>query len=310
MGVESKGTELLQDLLQKTSRTFALSIPVLPDPTRREVAVAYLLFRVADTLEDATLWGPERMVAELGRFMDLLDRPSAESAQRLASSWADDPPLEHDGYLELLRELPQVMSICQELRPEAGELVRRHTGRTSRLMADFVGKRERDRELRLDDLPELRDYCYAVAGIVGEMLTELFLLERESLRPIAGRLRERASTFGEALQLVNILKDAAGDAVEGRRFLPPEIDPAEVFALARDDLASAGDYIGLLQEAGADRGLVEFCALPVLLARATLDRVERDGPGSKITREEVAAIVATLGQALDAGRPAVAPPTA
>ena len=52
----------IEDLLLKTSRTFALSIPMLPEPTRREVGVAYLLFRIADTLEDATLWTPERQV--------------------------------------------------------------------------------------------------------------------------------------------------------------------------------------------------------------------------------------------------------
>ena len=32
----------LLDLLEKTSRTFALSIPVLPEPTRKEVTLAYL----------------------------------------------------------------------------------------------------------------------------------------------------------------------------------------------------------------------------------------------------------------------------
>jgi len=41
-------------LLQKTSRTFALAIPLLPEPTRTAVGAAYLLFRVADTFEDAT----------------------------------------------------------------------------------------------------------------------------------------------------------------------------------------------------------------------------------------------------------------
>jgi len=46
----------LRDLFQKTSRTFALSIPVLPEPKNREVMIAYLLFRIADTLEDAAHW--------------------------------------------------------------------------------------------------------------------------------------------------------------------------------------------------------------------------------------------------------------
>ena len=48
----------VNDLLVKTSRTFALAIPLLPEPTRREVGLAYLLFRIADTFEDATAWTP------------------------------------------------------------------------------------------------------------------------------------------------------------------------------------------------------------------------------------------------------------
>jgi hypothetical protein len=37
----------------------------------------------------------------------------------------------------------------------------------------------------------------------------------------------------------------------------------------------------------------------VLLARATLDQVERLGPGTKIRRDEVAAIVKLLHEALE-----------
>ena len=34
---------IIDDMLHKTSRTFALAIPLLPEPTRTEVGVAYLL---------------------------------------------------------------------------------------------------------------------------------------------------------------------------------------------------------------------------------------------------------------------------
>jgi len=62
----------LDDLLEKTSRTFALSIPMLPEPTRRHVGIAYLLFRIADTFEDAALWPRDRRVAALGDLETLL----------------------------------------------------------------------------------------------------------------------------------------------------------------------------------------------------------------------------------------------
>ena len=165
-------------------------------------------------------------------------------------------------------------------------------------MASIVA-RTRDGSLILDSIPELKDYCYIVAGIVGEMLSELFLLNRPALSGIAAFLRERAAIFGEALQLVNILKDSAVDAQEGRRYLPADVPKAEVFTLARGDLRVAGEYIRALQSAGAPRGLIEFTALPVQLAWAALERVEKHGPGSKVSRPEVFLITQRLKRALD-----------
>ena len=172
-------------------------------------------------------------------------------------------------------------------------------------MASFVERSSAGGRLELASLDDLVAYCYAVAGIVGEMLTELFLLAAPALAPAADFLRRRAARFGEGLQLVNILKDSAGDAVQGRRYLPPSVDRAQVFALARRDLETAAAYVRALQRNDAPRGTVAFTALPLLLARATLDRVEQEGPGAKLTRPEVFALVARLEAALDAGRPAV-----
>ena len=67
----------LDDLLLKTSRTFALAIPLLPEPTRAAVGVAYLLFRIADTFEDATAWPRTQRIEALERFVEVLQLPSA-----------------------------------------------------------------------------------------------------------------------------------------------------------------------------------------------------------------------------------------
>ncbi len=292
--------ERLEDLLEKTSRTFALSIPPLPEPTRREVTVAYLLFRIADTLEDATRWSRSRKLAELAAFDALLVTSVAEETAARAASWVQDPPLDHDGYIELLGQTPSVVEAWTGLSAAAGELVGAHTRRTIEGMAGFV-ERERDGVLQLGDIDDMRNYCYVVAGIVGEMLTELFLLDRPQLDPVAAELRRDAAKFGEALQLVNILKDVAGDAEEGRSFVPPDVDPAEVFRLARADLEVAGRYSNRLHEFGAPRGIVEFTLMPVLLAWATLDRVAEGGPGAKLTRPEVREILSTMETALDKG---------
>lgn len=292
---------LLDHLLTESSRTFALTIPLLPEPTRCEVTVAYLLFRVADTLEDSNRWPRERKLAELADLAEFLRSPTPGRARELARRWAETPPVEHDGYLELLERLPEVMEVVGRLDPAARESITLHTLRTIEGMASFVA-REREGVLRLTDLQDLKDYCYAVAGIVGEMLTELFLLNRENLDEVAESLRKDATSFGEALQLVNILKDTDGDRREGRNFLPDGVERTEVFALARLDLECAGRYCSTLERADAPRGLVAFTALPTMLAAATLERVEEQGAGSKLTRPEVGEIVERLETALDRRR--------
>jgi len=294
----------LEDLLEKTSRTFALSIPVLPEPTRRQVMIAYLLFRIADTFEDAAHWLPDKRIEALAEFRALLGHFSKTEAKRLAARWSAADPSPHAGYRELIAEVPFVLDAFSALEPTAVSPVRTHVIRSAEGMAAFVS-RTQGGALVLTGLKDLRAYCYVVAGIVGEMLTELFVLGRASLQEVAPQLREKAALFGEALQLVNILKDTALDAAEGRRYIGPELSRAEVFAQARRDLATAAAYILTLQRAGAPRGIVEFTALPAELAQATLDKVESSGPGSKISRLEVLTIKQRLTRALDRGEPAV-----
>ena len=295
----------LQDLLVKTSRTFALSIPYLPEPTRQEVTIAYLLFRIADTFEDAAAWPRARRIQALADFEDLLSAPAPERTRRLASDWTEAVPIDHAGYQELMAEVPFVLEAFFELSPAAQEFLRTHTCRTAQGMAAFVERTDEEGELVLDDLDDLRHYCYIVAGIVGEMLTELFLLERPELEGIAADLRRRSRGFGEALQLVNILKDADFDATEGRSYLPPGTSREEVFAQAWEDLRTSIEYVHLLQDGGAPQGLVAFNAVQVLLAREALAKVERDGPGSKISRPRVFWLLKRMERDLDRGRPVI-----
>ena len=302
----------LEQLLLNTSRTFALAIPLLPEPTRQEVTISYLLFRIADTFEDASSWPRHLRIEALERFGQLLERPDPAAIAAVSRRWAAEVPCDHPGYRELLGEIPFVLDSFFALAPRAVDLIRCHTRRTAEGMAGFVARTTEEGELRLSDLADLRSYCYVVAGIVGELLTELFLLGRPALETVGPFLRERAAAYGEGLQLVNILKDSASDAAEGRRYLPEgpaETTRAGVLALARRDLGAAAEYVRALQEAGAERGVVAFNALPVELAYATLDRVEAAGPGAKLRRSEVYAIVQRVNRALDEGAPAVSQPS-
>jgi len=295
----------IASLLEKTSRTFALAIPLLPEPTRSQVGIAYLLFRIADTFEDAELWPRAGKLDALAAFDQLLRRPDPEAARRAAERWLAEPPCADAGYLELLRRAPAVLAAFWALDPGPRQLIGEHTRRTVAGMARFVRRADAAGELALADFDDLKAYCYVVAGIVGEMLTELFLHGRQALGPVRSFLRERSARFGEALQLVNIIKDSLADSRHGRRFLPAGSDLAEVVTLARQDLRVAMHYTLSLQRAGAPRGIVAFVALPVRLAEATLDLIEQRGPGVKLSRPDVARIVADLDQALDQGLPAV-----
>jgi farnesyl-diphosphate farnesyltransferase len=300
----SSDSDALQALLQKTSRTFALTIPMLPHPLRTEIGVAYLLFRIIDTFEDATAWSPAERQKALGEFCALLADDAGDGAARAAAeAWLRRPPVEHDGYRELLSDTPRVLGWYRRLSPPARAQMRTHVERSAQGMSRFVDRTDAAGVLRLETMADLHDYCYVVAGIVGEMLTELFVLGDAHLTGVANELRSRAVAFGEGLQLVNILKDAGADAVEGRTYLPRQVQLAEVFTVARADLRQATEYIETLRAAGADRGLVAFNALNASLAIATLRLLRDKGLGSKLTRPQVAGLAAHVAHALEVGLP-------
>lgn len=256
--------EELASLLEKTSRTFALAIPLLGPPLARRVGLAYLLFRIADTLEDAELWDRDQRLLALRSFEQWLGGGRGE--------WKHMPPPTSDaGCLELLDRADAVLA-------EVPDTERGHVARTARGMAEFVARQDDAGRIVLQSVEDLRKYCYVVAGIVGELLTEMF--------GAAPALWEEGKTFGEALQLVNILKDAPTDAKQGRVYLPPSVPREDIVALARADLRVAERYVDALRERGAPRGTVAFCTLPLRLAVASLDH--------KLTREETLAIYAAV----------------
>ena len=294
----------LDQLLAESSRTFALTIPFLPEPVRREVTVAYLLFRIADTLEDGERWPTEQRVGALREFDALLSNAAPASVtDAFTESLTRCPPTDHPGYTALLAAAPEVLAAFESLAPAAREVVLRHLLVTVRGMAEGL-EQGHGAVLRLRSLGQLQRYCYLVAGVVGEMLTELFLLHAQSLRAlqpgsltaVAAILRSHARAFGEGLQLTNILKDRGDDAREQRHFVPEAVDLGALFVLARSDLRDAARYVGALLSARLPEGLVAFTALPVRLALDTLRAVELRGAGAKVGREQLQLALEEVGQ--------------
>lgn len=281
------------DLLRKTSRTFALAIPLLPEPTQRAVSLAYLVFRIADTLEDATEWERTERVAALGDLATVLGALDIDRLRTLRDAWMKRPPTSHAGYLELLEKSPDVFREIAALDPRARDIVVKHAVRTTEGMARIVASASERGELSLGTVAELREYCYVVAGIVGELLTDLFLNDSPRLEAEREALEANMRRFGEGLQLVNILKDERTDAGDGRSYVPHDVPRADVLALARTDLQAAERYVEALRRGRAPRGYVAFTGLCMNLAKASLDRIEESGAGAKLSRSDVFAILST-----------------
>ncbi len=156
--------------------------------------------------------------------------------------------------------------------------------------------------LRLGSLEDLEVVLLAiVAGIVGELLTAVFLHDTPALESQRGVLEANMVQFGEGLQLVNILKDTGDDAKDGRAYVPSSLSRDSVLELARTDLDCASKYIDALQRGGAPKGYLGFTGISVMLARAALKEIEENGPGAKVSRLEVARLMGHLQATLASG---------
>lgn len=272
----------LDRLLSLTSRTFALSIPRLPETLRRQVGVGYLVFRIADTIEDEGIADPSQRAEALRDLKQHLENCDTFAIESLLGQWLRNHRPDDAGYAELLKRCRWVWDELADLDAAAGQHIRTHVGRTidgmiERLLAPTD----------ITDLNGVQTYCYYVAGIVGEMLTNLFVNFHGPLRDHRDELIQLSRCFGEALQLVNILRDHGIDLDAGRRYVPDEDTYKKLLDLAEHDCVDARRYLDVLREAQTPAGVIEFNAFNLRLAEATLALVRAHGPGAKVTRDVV-----------------------
>lgn len=295
--LDGTGLTSLEGLLEGSSRTFALSIPLLPEPLRQETTIAYLLFRVADTFEDEPVWSTTEKVQTLATIQSMLSGESPEAAISAVAEGIKQASLSDPGYTRLLDNMSGLAAAFTELSDEAQAMIGAHLSRTIDGMSEFL-----QRENPPATVEEVQEYCYYVAGIVGELLTDLFAKQSPSLADARAELDGLAPAFGEALQLVNILRDVASDADAGRRFVPQGPEHEKLFELAELDLARASSYVRCLESHGADAGILAFNTLNLLLAFETLERVRHRGAGVKIGRDRVRVIYKAVWQRMYSGQ--------
>ena len=232
-------------LLAGVSRTFALTIPLLPAPLSPVVENGYLLCRIIDTIEDEPGLAREEKVRFCRNFSRVLagDFPVsvfvAELAPRLSGATL---PAER----ALVRHAAQVIDILSGFDRSERDALTRCVTVMSAGMAEFQGRADK---MGLRNLDELNRYCYFVAGVVGEMLTRLFCDYSPQIARNREALTRLSISFGQGLQMTNILKDVWDDLEQGRCWLP-----RDVFAAAGLDLERlAPDRNRAAFEAGLQR---------------------------------------------------------
>jgi farnesyl-diphosphate farnesyltransferase len=229
------------EILRRTSRTFHLTLRLLPDAVRGEASLGYLLARATDTLADSSLLEPSVRAGALRTVAASLGTASLPDGAAAAWAAAQRDPAER----RLLEELPGLWA-----RLAAGDAGRR--GRLEPMLRTIIEGQLFDLERFTDGAPplgeaELERYTQLVAGCVGEFWTDLCAAELPAFASApAGEMRERGAAYGRALQLVNILRDRAMDAAVGRPYLEESAVPRWT-ALAREGLAQGGLYCEALR---------------------------------------------------------------
>jgi farnesyl-diphosphate farnesyltransferase len=301
------------ELLEGVSRTFALTIPVLPNALCNAIANAYLLCRIVDTIEDEVSLTAAQKKYFCHFFIHVVKSGNeADSfARELAPLLSDATlPAEH----ALIAVIPRVIDITHSFDNEQVEALWTCVQTMAEGMPIF-------QTYTLDaGLPTLLDmdrYCYYVAGCVGEMLTRLFCHYSPEIAVHKNEMMTLAVSFGQGLQMTNILKDIWDDAERGVCWLPQDIfnetgfdlhqlktannDPKfkqgleHLISVAHKHLANALKYTQLIPK--YETGIRNFCLWALGMAVLTLKKIKQNldftkSDQVKITRSNVKSTVA------------------
>lgn len=299
-GQDHSDQEFCESILPQVSRTFALGIRLLPPALSESVATAYLLCRIADTIEDA----PELSDAERPRLLALfassLQTPAGDVAPLVRPFASGQTP---DAVL--VSNSPAVLRRYWGLSSADRSAMRGPITTMCQGMGRFVRSFRRSaRGLEGPaNLAELEEYCYYVAGTVGELLTELFHLRmRRHAEARYHQLLRLSRGYGLGLQLTNIIRDMGDDSALGRTYFPrelgdPERDPATE-VLRRRALAHLEDGLSYCRALPRSQFRIRlFCLMPLILAARTLKLIAQrrtgsaDGVRIKVSRPGVYALL-------------------
>jgi farnesyl-diphosphate farnesyltransferase len=227
-------------LLKQVSRSFNLTLAVLPSSLRGPVGLAYLLARAADTIADTRIIPRADRLRSLDIFRQELDLPADSRLGEMLSDLTGPQriPAERD----LLTHLPEAFALFRRLPGEDRERIRDLLlALTHGMQAElrvFPGENE-GKLLALETRADLDRHTYYAAGCVGEFWTEMAMAHLPALRHWDGdAMKRRGIRFGQGLQMTNVLRDMAQDFRIGRCYLPRQ--DLEALGLTPDDLLHPG----------------------------------------------------------------------
>ena len=284
---------LLGQVLRDVSRSFYLTLRILPASIRPQIGLAYLLARASDTIADTEAVPIEERLQVLDSFRAQIASNSGTFRPLMLAARQENPAerilLERlNEVLQLFYRLPEGDARCvRQVLKTITEGQRRDLERFPTPSSGVVGF--------IDTAAELDEYTFQVAGCVGEFWTHMCL---RHLRPMPSvdpsSLIQRGIRFGKGLQLVNILRDIPADLRNGRCYLPrqelnhaglaPEdlLNPQNESALrpaynhwltrAADHLAAGWSYTLDLPRSWIRVRLA--CAWPILIGIQTLARLQ------------------------------------
>jgi farnesyl-diphosphate farnesyltransferase len=304
--------ELQAVLLEGVSRTFALTIPQLPATLYPAVANAYLLCRIVDTIEDEVSLTP----AQKSYFCDAFIRvvKTGQHTEAFATELApllseQTIPAEH----QLIYLIPRVIAITHSLDHAQIEALACCVETMASGMPIYQSL---DLQAGLKTMKDMDDYCYYVAGCVGEMLAKLFCHYSTEIATHREALLKLSVSFGQGLQMTNILKDIWDDAQRGVCWLPQDIfgetgfnlaelkpttsDPRfqqgleHLISIAHGHLHNALMYTQLLPS--HETGIRNFCLWALGMAILTLKKIKHnlnfnESNQVKISRNSVKATI-------------------
>lgn len=296
--------DLRGPVLRSVSRSFYLSLRILPAALREPLSLAYLLARATDTIADTPEPPAALRTDALVRLAAAIQGTAGkETAGQLRESFA---PLQSDeAERTLIERLPALLDWLDELEPGDRDEVRSVLAKINRGQRLDLERFGASGDIgALANAAELDEYTYLVAGCVGEFWTRLcFAHVKNFSERSESEMRELGVRYGQGLQLINILRDAGDDLRHGRCYFPA--DELDSLGVAADEILRDSKRIELVIEKWrekAEHGLqagIEYAsaignrrvrfatALPALIGARTLALLREAGPEAVARRVKV-----------------------